>query len=145
MIYLMLFCPLYIPIPLIVKVGFSHDLTNVFDRAIDLTKAIKWGCFIPIFFAPIPFAYRIEKWFHRKCKPIQIAIFKGSGSTETYPSPVGVPVFVFLAAALILEGAAISWAAGKMIGQNGLKWYWYFLTTIYTWAASAFEFLKNII
>lgn len=144
MIYLMLFCPLYLPIPLIVKVGFSHDLTNVFDRAMDLTKAVKWGCFLPILFAPVPFAYRLEKWFHRTCKPVQVPIFKGSGSTETYPSPVGVPVFGFLLAVLLLYGAAVAWAVGKMTEKDGIGWYACFLQVLWGWVVSAWDFIAKI-
>lgn len=139
MIYLMLFCPLYLPVPLIVKVGFSHDLTNVFDRAIDLTKAVGWGCFLPICFAPVPFAYRLEKWFHRTCKPVQVQIFKGSGSTETYPSPVGIPVFAFLSAVLLGEGALLAWTVGKLTETDGLEWYACFLKVLWGWAALAVE------
>ncbi len=123
----MLFCPLYVPIPIIVKVGFSHDLVNVFDRAADLTKAIKWGCFLPICIVAVPFAYRLEKWFHRACKPVQVSVFKGSGSTETYPAPLGIPVLLFMS----LVWAGYFWAVGEVCGFDGISWYWSFLAGIW--------------
>ena len=136
MIYLMLFCPLYVPIPIIVKVGFSHDLVNVFDRASDLTKAIKWGCFLPICIVAVPFAYRIEKWFHRRCKPVQVAVFKGSGSTETYPSPIALPVLAFM---LFVWGLYF-WAAGRAFGFDGLSWYRSFLIGLYLTFKQIYQF-----
>lgn len=118
-IYLMV----HLPFVWIWKIGFAHD--SVTNRAKALDKEV-FGFFLPVCFIVVPFAYRLEQWFHRTFKSLKIRFYKGSGSTETY---------LFIAAIPALAGMLLVWGiefaiAGYIFKFNGLSFYWEFIKAL---------------
>lgn len=132
-IYLMLFCPLWLPIPLVFKIGFTNDFGTLVRREQALDKEVVWGDFVTLCIVVVPFAHRIEKWFHRKFKPLKLRVYKGNGSTETYNPIAGVIAGV----AMLGYWWGVSGLVGYWCGFDGLEWFWLFLK-------SAWGILLNI-
>lgn len=132
---MIIYVMVYFPFPLIWKIGFAQD--NVFARAAALDKEV-WGFFQPVCFIFVPFAHRIEKWFHRKLKFLNVRFYKGNGSTETYLFPAAIPVLAFM---LCWWGVCV-WAIGRVFGFDGIAWYVCFLKVLWGWAQIAWDFFK---
>ena len=111
----------YFPLPIFWKIGFAHD--SVMNRAAALDKEV-FGFFFPVCWIYIPFAHRIEKWFHRTFKALNTRVlYRGNGATEIYWLPAAMPVL----AAMLLWWGVCFWIAGMVFGFDGIDWYQDFL------------------
>ena len=120
------------------KIGITGKTAT--SRAKQVDKAVL-GFPVPVFMVFIPGAYFIEQWLHREFAGSNFVFYRGDGHREWFWFWVAPVAFAVM---LAIWGIYI-WAAGALLGFNGLQWYWYFLTTIYGWAVSAFEYLTKII
>jgi hypothetical protein len=125
------------------KIGFAHY--SFVKRAVALDKAV-WGMFIPVGVIIIPFAYPVEQWFHRKCKPLQFRFYKGDGSTETFWFPVAVPVYLCMSLVWFLY----FYFAGKMFHFDGshyfvafMQWQWMFLQALWLTLKDWYHFIRS--
>lgn len=113
--FAILYLMVHIPFVWWIKVGITNTNVGASKRARSI-DAEMFGFPFPVFFVPVPFAYRIEQWIHGVLSPLNVRFYGGSGKNEWFWLPGAVLPLVVM--------VGIYWAyylAGIWIFETYLK------------------------
>lgn len=120
------------------KIGITGQTAAKRAKAID--RAV-FGFPVPVFFVILPGAYFVEQWLHREFSASNIVFYRGDGRTEWFW--FWVAPFAF--AVMVAIWGVYWWAAGALLGFDGVDWYMDFLRGIFETLKEAAGWLLSIL
>ena len=109
----LLYVMVHFPLIIFFKVGITSLSIGAKGRAKSIDREMP-GRPIPIFFLPLPGAYKVEQELHRILKSTNVVFYKGSGCTEWF---LLSPLFVVLPI-MIMIWAGYLWLADCFFGTQ---------------------------